>query len=293
MPFPEGMRPSTLAPLAAFALLLAAAPCRLAAQDDQGKGKIDDVEHSASHTPRSGGGDRDDDGGGFFFGMLHFLFHAHHHAPPVAGDTIVAPEPPEPPGQGYLKYPWGRPIGEERFVLQNVSTGRDFGSFSGAYFIDDQSSLRSAQFTLEGTYDKANITLAYSFYREPRPDQTDYLHLARIGVAYLPPIGDVGYFKLGLGLQGLYLDNGDAAGGPELEAGLQLFPVRPFGLSANARVAPMTWKDGPVFSFGFVDLQASGSLFIGRVELLGGYQWTRVGVGTPFRGPMMGMRVWF
>jgi len=119
------------------------------------------------------------------------------------------------------------------------------------------------------------------------------MHLARIGVAVLPRIGDLGYLKLGVGAQGLYLDNGDGAAGPELEAGVQLFPVRPFGVGANARVAPMTWKDGPLFSFGFVDLQAAGSIFIGRVELQAGYQWTRVGVGAPFRGPQLGMRVWF
>jgi hypothetical protein len=286
------MKTTTLAPLAALALLLAAAPSRLAAQDDQSKGKIDDVEHSASKTPRQGDGYRDDDeGGGFVFGLLRFFFQSHPRVVVVAGDTVAPP--PEPPGQGYLAYPWARPVGDERFVLHRVTTGQDFGNVSGTYFIDDQSSLRSAQLTLEGAYDMADITLAYSFYREPRPEGTDYLHLARIGVAALPPIGDVGWVKLGVGLQGLYLDNGDAAGGPELEAGIQLFPVRPFGLGANARVAPMTWKDGPLFSFGFVDLQANGSLFIGRVELQAGYQWTRVGVGSPFRGPTAGLRVWF
>lgn len=284
------MKPATVVPLALLALLLAAAPRGLAAQDDS-KGKIEDVEHSAQNTPRSGHHD-DDDGGGFFVGVLRLIFHP-HHAHPAAGDSAAVPEPPEPPGQGYLKYPWAGPFGTERFVLQNVTTGRDFGNVSAAYFMDDQSSLRAGQLTLEGAYDAAHIALEYAFYREPTASGTDYLHLARIGVSGLPRIGDLGYLKLGVGLQGLYLDDGDAAGGPELEAGVQLFPARPFGLDANARAAAMTWKDGPLFSFGFVDLRAGGSLFIGRVELRAGYQWTRVGVGSPFRGPQLGMRVWF
>jgi hypothetical protein len=284
------MRLATVAPLALFALLGTAAPAALAAQDE-GKGKIDDVEHSAQNTPRSGHHDDDDDGGGgFLVGMLRFIFHAQHHAQRTAGDSAAAPEPP---GQGYLKYPWARPLGPERFVLRDVTTGRDFGNVSAAYFIDDQSSLRAAQFTLEGAYDAAHIAFEYAFYREPTASGIDYLHLARVGVSGLPRIGDLGYVKLGVGLQGLYLDDGDAAGGPELEAGVQLFPARPFGLDANARAAAMTWKDGPLFSFGFVDLRAGGSLFVGRVELRAGYQWTRVGVGSPFRGPQLGMRVWF
>ncbi len=288
------MKTTTLASLAVLALLGATLPAAARAQDQPSKGKIDDVERSAERTERSGDGDHDDDDGGFFVGLLRFIFHPHPRTVVVVSDSLATPrELPEPPGQGYLAYPWARPIGDERFVLRGVTSGRDFGNFSGAYFIDDQSTLRAVQLSLEGAYDKAFIGLEYAFYREPTPAGTDYLHLARVGVAAVPPLGDLGYLKLGVGVQGLFLDNGDAAGGPELEAGVQLFPVRPFGLGATARVAPMTWKGGPVFSFGFVDLMANGSVFIGRVELQAGYRWTRVGVGTPFRGPTAGLRVWF
>ena len=277
-------------PLMLLALAGLALPSPLRSQDEH-KGKIADVQHSADNAKKSGDGrsDDDDDGGGILFGMIRLLFHV-GHARVVTGDSAAVPEPP---GQGYLAYPWATPIGTDRFVLRNVTTGRDFGAFSAAYFIDDQSTLRAAHVTLEGAYDFADVNFEYSLYREPLGAQADYLHLFRIGVAALPRLGDLGYLKLGLAAQGLLLGSGDAAGGPEVELGVQLFPVRPTGISASARFAPMTWRGGPVFGTGFADLMGNGSLFLGRFELQAGYRWTRVGVGRPFRGPTVGMRVWF
>jgi hypothetical protein len=291
------MRPTRLAPFALTALLVVAALARpLAAQDDsKPKGKIDDVEHSAEKAKDAEhhgdhGHDRDH-GGGLFGGLLRGMFFVAVHREPTAADS-GAPAP-EPPGQGYLAYPYAGPRDGGSFVLRDVASGRDFGSLSGAWFWDDQSTLRSAQFALEGAYDAAHLSAEYAFYREKRPDGTDYLHLFRLGAAYLPRLGDVGYLEVGLALQGVMLGSGRGAGGPGVELGLQLFPARPLGLNASARFAALTWEGGPVFGTGFADLMANGSVFVGRVELLAGYRWTRVGVGAPFRGPVAGMKVWF
>jgi hypothetical protein len=294
MPFPMGVNaprllPPDFVPLALVALVGLAQPVRLISQDEH-KGKIDDVERSAENAKKQGSEESDDGGGGFLYGLLRLFFHVAAHTRPVTGDTLVEPEQP---GQGYLAYPWAMPLGPDRFVLRNVTTGREFGTFSASYFIDDQSTLRAGHFSLEGAYDFADVSLEYSLYREPKPGETDYLHLFRIGVAALPRLGDLGYLKVGFAAQGLLLDNGDAAGGPEVELGVQLFPVRPAGLGASARFAPMTWRGGPAFGTGFADLMGNASLFLGRVELQAGYRWTRVGVGAPFRGPTLGMRVWF
>ena len=292
MPAPWGVNLSRLAP---FAVCLAFGAALPAAARGQDKGKIDDVEKSAENAENHESGHHghdhgDDDGGGGFFWLIRLLFHSHGHGG-VAPDG--APPAPEPPGQGYLDYPYAGPADRESFVLRNVTEGRTFSALTADYFLDDQSSLRAGRIALEVAYGIGYLSAEYSFYREPRPDGTDYLHLARVGLDGLGPLGDVGYVKVGLGLQGLVLDNGRGAGGPELELGVQSFPGRPFGLGATARLAPLTWEGGPLFGTGFVDLMANGSVFIGRVELQGGYRWTRVGLGEPFRGPTVGMRVWF
>jgi hypothetical protein len=285
MPFRGGMKPSGLAPFALLALLAAAVPAALHAQSDTAsKGKIHDVERSADNATK---GDRhrhghdddagDDDGGGFFSSFIfQMLFY-------VPRDT----------GQGYLKYPYARSDGPSPFVLQDVYRGRSFGTFSGSYFRDGTSTLRGANFSIEWVGGALQRELDYTFYREPTPSGTDYLHLFRVGVAGLPPAGDIGYFRIGLGLQALVLDDGDAAAGPELELGMQLFPARPLGIGGTARLAPLTWEGGPVFGTGFVDLAGHGSVFLGRAELMLGWRWTRVGVGAPFSGPTAGMKVWF
>jgi hypothetical protein len=274
----------TARPLAALALAVlvgAATPAALFAQQDQPSGgKIGDVERSADSARgrrdrgRDRHGDHDDGFGPRIF--LHVLFW-------VPRDT----------GQGYLDYPYqgsGRPA---TFVRRNVWEGRAFGTFTAAYFSDASSTLRAGQFAIEWTGGAWERQLDYTFYREPLAGRTDYLHLLRFGMAGLPPLGEVGYLRIGFGVQTVILDDGDAAVGPQLELGAQLFPASPLGVGATMRLAPLTWEGGPVFGTGFVDLMGHGSVFLGPAELMVGWRWTRVGVGSPFSGPTAGVKFWF
>ena len=181
-----------LASLVLAALLGAAAASGALAQD---KGKIDDVERSADNARRGHDHDHDDDdsgGGGFFFFLLRGLIHSSHHAATVADS---GPPAPEPPGQGYLPYPYVGRQEPTSFVMRKVTTGRGFASLSASWFRDEESTLRAAQVAFEGAYDQALFTAEYSFYREPMPDGTDYLHLGHVALSGLGPIGDIGYFK--------------------------------------------------------------------------------------------------
>jgi hypothetical protein len=275
------MNRTPLVSLALAALFGVAGPQVSYAQDQPSKGKIDDVERSAENAKgdhdhgHEHDGDHDDDGfgPGFFVRVLFWV--------------------PRDTGQGYLDYPYqasGRPA---TFVRRRVWEGRSFGTFTASYFSDAGSTLRGGQFALQWAGGAFERQLDYTFYREPLATHTDYLHLLRFGVAGLPPLGDVGYLRIGLGVQAVILDHGAAAAGPQLELGAQLFPAPPLGLGATLRLAPLTWEGGPLFGTGFADLMGHGSVFLGPAELMVGWRWTRVGVGAPFSGPTAGMKVWF
>ena len=196
---------------------------------------------------------------------------------------------PSDTGQGYQSYPYAR---SGPYVRRDVTDGRWFAVVSATYFADDQSTLRADHFAMEWAGGFIRREIEFSSYWEPLATRTDHLQMFRLSFTAVPPIGDVGYLKLGVGLQAVTVGS-DAATGPEFEAGVQLFPRPPFGLSATARVAPLTWAGGPEAGVGFVDLMANGSVFVGRFEIQAGYRWTRIGTGAPFRGPTLGMRVWF
>jgi hypothetical protein len=265
-----------LAPFVLVALLGTANAARLVAQDEH-KGKIDDVEHSADNAKRDGD-DRSDGGGGAFFwmrGVVHAFFYT-----------------PRDTGQGYLAYPYAGPYGAS-FVVRDVDRGRSFGAVSATYFRDDGSSLRGGHFAIEWTGGALDRTVEYSYFRERKADETDQLSMLHIGLAALPRVGELGYLKVGVAFQGVFTDQGDVAAGPELVLGTQLLPARPFGLTATARLAMLTWAGGPAFGTGFVDLMGGGSVFLGRAELQAGYRWTRVGIGAAFGGPTLGLRAWF
>jgi hypothetical protein len=272
--------PTLLVPLALVALLGLAGPSGLLAQSDSG-GKIKDVEHSAANNKNQGSDGADDDDGWFFGGARFFVRAIWHTMIYVPRDT----------GQGYLAYPYAT-FGST-FVVPDVAWGRTFGTVSASYFRDDGSTLRGGHFAVEWVGGVMDRTIEYSYFSERTAGGTDHLSMLHAGVAALPRLGDLGYLKVGLAFQGVFTDQGDVATGPELVLGAQLFPRRPFGLGATARVAPLTWAGGPAFSTGFVDLMANGSVFFGRMELQAGYRWTRVGVGSPFGGPTLGLRAWF
>jgi len=279
------MRLVRFAPLALITLLGVAAPRWLAAQGDSTKkGKIDDVERSADNAKKHGDDGDDEDGGGWFFGGFGNPFYA-------MAEVLWGVHPRDV-GQGYLRYPYAEGSGET-FVRRAATDGRRFGAVSAVYFTDDESALRAAHFSVEWAGGMLHREIEFSSYAEPTPDGTDRLQMFRLSFTLVPPIGEIGYVKLGGGFQLVTLGTGDAASGPEVELGVQLFPRRPFGVGANARVAPLTWNGGPQWGVGFVDLAGNGSVFVGRVEVLAGYRWTRIGVGSPFHGPTVGMRVWF
>ncbi len=271
----SGMRLQHLAPLALVALL--AAPATLRAQDST-SGKIGDVQRSADASKGKGQGGDDEGGGGWFFGGWH-----------VFGEVMFGVFPHDT-GQGYQTYPYAS---RGSYVRRAVTDGRSFGAVSSAYFADDQSTLKAMHFDVEWAGGLIHRELEFSAFWEPLADgRTDHLQMLRFGFTAVPPLGEVGYLKLGAGFQVVTVGS-DAATGPEFEAGVQLFPARPIGVSATARVAPLTWAGGEVWGVGFVDLMAGGSVFFGPLEVQAGYRWTRVGVGRPFRGPTLGMRIWF
>jgi hypothetical protein len=276
--------------LALLALAAAAVPRRTVAQDDQpSKGKIDDVERSADDAKKKG-----DDGGG----LVAFIIEspgAFVEGLRVAGRGIVGffAYVPRGPGQGYLRYPYAEPWGRETFVRRDAVAGRAFGAVSATYFADGESSLRAAHIAVEWAGGWLHREIEFSAYWEPKPGETDHLQMFRLGLAAAPPIGDVGYLTIGGGFQLVTLGTGDAASGPEFDLGIRLFPRRPFAVGAAARVAPLTWRGGPLWGVGFADLSGNGSILLGRFELMAGYRWIRIGVAAPFRGPTLGMRVWW
>ena len=273
------MKLHPLAPIAIAALL--AAPAALRAQDST-SGKIGDVQHSADAAKHHGGGGGGDSGGaddqgddaGFGVEVARFFLFGVF---------------PRDTGQGYQSYPYAQ---SGPYVRRRVTAGRTFGTASATYFSDDQSTLRAVHVSIEWAGGVLRREFEYSGYWEPLAGHTDHLDLFRLSFTVMPPLGDAGYLRIGGGIQAVTLGN-DAATGPEFEAGVQLLPRRPFGVSATARVAPLTWNGGDVFGVGFADLMAGGSVFAGPVELQLGYRWTRIGVGRPFRGPTLGMRLWF
>jgi len=275
----------------ALALLLALgalAPAALTAQDTGSK--IGDVERSAAAASKTDDSD-DDDGSGGGGLLLHILFAIFRSSGRRSADSLVPA--PEPPGQGYLPYPYAIAHTPKTYILRRVTKGRTFGSFSASYFTDDGSTLRAGQFSLDAAYGEALFSFEYSYYREPRVGGIDYLHLGRIAVGGLGPLGNAGFLRGGLALQSILTDDGHVAAGPELELGAQLFPARPLAVTADSRFAALTWKGGQLFGVGFVDVMGGASVFLGRFEIQAGYRWTRVGIGAPFHGPTLGMRVWF
>jgi len=256
------------------------------------RGKVDGVEREARHS----GHDHDDDDdcndcdGGFgeaiFVGLFHALFGGGKGAMGAADDAIL-------PGQGYLAYPYAEPGNRETFVLDRVATGLSFTTFSGTYFNDRAvgGTLEAGQLTLEGASDQLLGSLEYTMYREPTQTDTDYLHLIRAGVGGVPRLGRLGFARILVAGRGVILDNGRAAFGPELELGVQAFPVRPWGVSANARGALVKWNGGDWA--GFTDLTANGSVFFGRVELMAGWRYTKIGSAEAFNGPTASLRLWF
>lgn len=250
-----------------------AAPLAAQEQDDKPKtGKIDGVEREADESRR------ERHGGGFF--LLH-----------VAGDVFgFFARTPTEPGQGYQRFPWAGDD-DEPFVRRHVDHGRRFHTLSFTGFDDAASTLNAGTFAFQTTNAIGQLEIEFSRYAEPKATETDHLHLFRAGMAALPPLGRNGFLRIGGGFRGLVLDDGRAAGGPELEIGGQFFPARPFGVSVSLRGALLGWEGGS--SFVMAENVTTGSVFMDQVEFLGGWRWTKIENVPAFGGPTVGLRVWF
>jgi hypothetical protein len=202
-------------------------------------------------------------------------------------------------GQGYTRYPYAERDNPDVFAMKGMATGRRFGTVSGMYF-DDRTvggTLQAGQFSLEGANGPVLSSIEYTLYREPTRTDTDWMHLARVGLGGVPRLGRHGIMRVLAGARVIVLDNGESAIGPELELGVQAFPVRPWGFSATARGALVQWNSGLTWSIGgtspFADLMATGSYFVGPVEVQAGWRYTKLGQAQAFNGPTAGIRLWF
>ena len=198
----------------------------------------------------------------------------------------------ESEGQGYLDYPFAGHDTTVTFVRQHAHEGRSFGAFSGQYFADQGSTTKAGRFALEGATGMLRGELEYSYYREPLLTRVDQMHTFRAAGGLQPRLGRKAYVVLTGGVRGVFLDNGRDAFGPEGELGIQTFPQRHFGVNVTGRLAGIVWNGTSDWQ-PLREVNATGSLFINRVELQAGWHWLRIGDAPAFGGPMLGTRLWF
>ena len=195
--------------------------------------------------------------------------------------------------QGYLAYPYANDEGSgSTFVNSRATYRRAFGAVTATGFSDVGSTTRAGHLAIEGAYGLLHGSAEYGQYVEPVAGHTDHLNTARFSVGVLPRLGDRAYLVAGIGARGIILDDGSYALGPEVEAGVQLFPVRPLGATVTYRIAGLRWN-GATDNFSLAELNATGSVFIGRVELQAGWHWMKLGGSPAFGGPVVGTRIWF
>lgn len=245
------------------------------------RGKIDRVEDEGRERERDRPGivvvdDPCCDGGGFWF--FHFI-----------GSTIKGIR--SQPGRGYTDYPYSDRRAIESFLLEDVRVNRGFGSLTSLYYSDQGSTTQAAHLAWDGAVGELLANVEWATHWEDTQDGRDWLHTLRLGVGGLPRLGNSGFARIGVGTRLVFLDNGDAAAGPEFELGAQLFPRRPWSVSGTSRAGGVYWGYGDASVF--YEGNASLGLLLGRAEVKGGYRWMKIG-GTPwFSGPTLGLRLWF
>lgn len=194
--------------------------------------------------------------------------------------------------QGYQPYPYaGADTTSETFAERRASVRRSYGAATMTYFSDAGSTTKAGLIGLEGAVGRLRGELEYARYGETVGATKDHLSTLRLGIAAQPRISNNAYVIAGVAARGVFLDDGSRAWGPEGELGLQVFPMRPFGLNVTERLAGLSWNGNDYFLF--QELNTTGSVFINRVELQGGWHWMKVGDAPAFGGPIAGMRVWF
>ena len=196
-------------------------------------------------------------------------------------------------GQGYLPYPYAEHDGTGATFVERRATRRNsYGSVSGQYFSDVGSTTRAGRFAVEGAFRALRVDAEFGRYAEPLQGGTDHFNTFRLGVGFQPRLGNNGYVVAGLGARTVALDGGLEAGGIEGQLGVQLLPRRPFGVSVTGRLAAMQWE-GQRSTFTLKEMNSTASLFVGRIEIQGGWHWLKLGDAAAFGGPLLGTRIWF
>lgn len=195
-------------------------------------------------------------------------------------------------GQGYLAYPYATARGSgATFVQSRTRTRRSYGAVSGQFFSDVGSTTQAGRFALEGAYRALRGEFEFGHYEEPVAGGTSRLQTWRVGIGGQPRLGDRAYLIAGIAARGVLLDDGNEAGGPEGELGIQVFPARPLGLGVTGRVAALTWDRTDYFTLR--EVNSTASVFVGRVEIQAGWHFLKIGGSPAFAGPVAGMRLWF
>jgi len=197
------------------------------------------------------------------------------------------------PGQGYLPYPYAEHDGTgATFVEQRATRRNSYGTVSGQYFSDVGSTTVAGRFAVEGAFRALRVEAEFGRYAEPLASGTDHFNTFRLGVGFQPRLGNNGYVVAGVGARTVALDGGLEAGGIEGQLGVQLLPLRPFGVSVSGRLAAMQWE-GERNTFTLREMNSMASLFVGRIEIQGGWHWLKLGDAAAFGGPILGTRIWF
>jgi hypothetical protein len=196
-------------------------------------------------------------------------------------------------GQGYLDYPYaGGSRSGTTFVEERTLRRSSYGALSAQYFNDYGSTTVAGRFALEAAFRTLRVEAEYARYAEPLATRTDRMSSFRIGVGLQPRLGNSGYVVAGIAARSVALDGGEDAGGLEGQLGLQLLPVRPVGLNVTGRMAAMRWEGASDY-FTLREMNSTASLFVGRVEIQGGWHWLKLGSAPAFGGPVIGTRLWF
>lgn len=229
--------------------------------------------------------------GGWWYPAYYPRYHRpHDHS--VEAEEVPEGEAQPGFGQTYLEYPYaGGTLTGSTFVQQDAPGRRGYGALSVQYFGDDVSAVEAGRFTLEGSSRLFHGELQYAHYAEPVTGGVDRMHVWRAAGGVQAPVGARANIVAAVALRGINLDTGEDAYGPEAELGLQLLPVRPIGINLNGRAAAMTWTGRDQFAYR--ELNATGSVFLGRVELQAGWHYMKIGATPAFSGPVAGLRMWF
>jgi hypothetical protein len=220
-------------------------------------------------------------------------YYPRYHRPSYEGEARVVERSEEPSfGQTYLDHPYAEGANAPNAWIQHNAPGRrGYGALTMHYFGDRGSETEAGRFTLEGGYRMLRGEIGYSRYAEPVAGGVDRLHTWRASAGVQPRLGSTASLTAAVAVRGVELSGGDDAYGPEAELGLQLLPGRPLGINVNGRLATLSWT-GPD-NFTFRELNTTGSIFVGRVELQAGWHYMKVGSAPAFTGPIAGLRVWF